>query len=80
MYEGEVAKDVAKWAPILQVQIMAQIFEPMDPILLVEFLQAFNMACDDRDIHDGAPMMSLFTDFMRKSPAAALTALFSLLS
>lgn len=55
-YDEQVSKHVAKRASRPQNQMKSQLFDQMDLISIIGFLQAFKIACDNNEAHKGATM------------------------
>lgn len=54
--DDQVGHLVNKWPSGLQVQIRSQLFDHMDPMLIIRFLHAFKTAWDNNQVHEGAAL------------------------
>lgn len=53
-HDGNVAKNIAKWALRLQSEIQSQMFDAFDRIFVIRFLAAHKMAFNTTGILGGA--------------------------
>lgn len=72
-YDDDLARHIAKMAKRLEVQLKLQMFDGSNPITILSFLLAFQMACDTNITHAGVSMW-LFPSFVKKPACAALSA------
>lgn len=70
-YDNEVGRNVVKWAKRLQALIETSIFNPVNPISIINLLSSFNKAYDTNSIHDRA-VLCLLHFFLKNQAAAAL--------
>jgi len=68
-YNSSVSKRISKMQKGMNVQLQSQKFDGTDPVTVINFLDAFQTACDTNGIHEGAAMW-LFQFFL-KNPAQA---------
>lgn len=71
--EGLVASKIAKYGTTVQAQMKFQVFDPIGPVSIIQFLHAFKTVCDSNAIHKGAALL-VFTSFDFKSFSLGPTA------
>lgn len=77
LYDERVENHVDKLVSRLQVQIKSQLFDPMNPLLIIWILHPVKMTFDSKVAHEGAAKWGL-PSFMKKTTATAPTAVPSL--
>lgn len=66
-YDDKVAKSIASWAKLQQIQMRLQISDSLCPISVISFLSTFFLACDTKNVHNVAALW--WWHYFTKRPA-----------
>lgn len=72
-YDRTVSKNFNKVTKSITAQMKSHLFDPFQPISIIEVLRNFKLTCNTNAIYEGAAIW-LFNIFVKNSASAALTA------